>query len=586
MNRYLPFAVLGVAIVLAVLFLPVFYITILTYIGIYSLVVLGLVLITGVCGISSFGQAAFVGIASYATGYVSVAMGLSPWIGLAVSVAATAASALLIGMATLRLSGHYLPLSTLAWGIALYFLFGNLEMLGGHTGMGGIPPIAIATFQFDTISRSFGLTWIITILCMIAISNLLQSSFGRSLYAVRGDTSMAESFGIDSARAKLVAFVLAAVLAAFSGWLYAHTLRFVNPTPFNLHIGIEYLFMAVVGGVGYVWGAVIGAAAITILKQLLQDVLPNLFGTSGNYEMIALGVMMIVLLQHANAGIVGAFLRRVPGSRRSAENIRDTEQRPASAAHHDAQTILKAENMTKQFDGLVAVNDVSFEVKRGEIIGLIGPNGAGKSTMFNLVSGLLAPTKGKVMLNGHDITGMSASRIARLGLARTFQHVHLLKDMSVVENVMIGAHLRQGTGIVKSMLGLNHEDEAKLKAEAMFQLGKVGLADQAYLPAGSLSLGQQRMLEIARALCADPELLLLDEPAAGLRHFEKDELAKVLLDLKSAGLSILIVEHDMRFISSIVDGMVVMDFGTWIAAGAPEQVKSNPKVIEAYLGAA
>ncbi|MEC7765146.1 MAG: branched-chain amino acid ABC transporter ATP-binding protein/permease [Pseudomonadota bacterium] len=586
MKRYAPFAIFAAALVIGVFVLPVFYINVLTYIGIYTLVALGLVLITGVCGITSFGQAAFVGIAAYATGYVSVTMGLSPWIGLVVAVVITAAAAALIGLATLKLSGHYLPLSTLAWGIALYFLFGNFEFLGGHTGMGGIPAIAIGPIHFHTIQNSYLLTWVIAIACMIGVANLLRSSFGRSLYAVRGDASMAESFGISSMRAKLVAFTLAAVLAALSGWLYAHTLRFINPTPFNLHIGIEYLFMAVVGGVGYVWGAVIGAAAIAILKQLLQDVLPSLMGTSGNYETIVLSILMVILLQYANGGVAGMFRKLRPAKHSALEGVETSEELPPAMEHHTTDTVLAVEGITKKFDGLVAVNKVSFTVPRGEIIGLIGPNGAGKSTMFNLVSGLLPPTEGKVTLNGHDVTAMSASKIAKLGLARTFQHVHLLKDMSVVENVMIGAHLRQRSGVLKSMLGLNLRDEARLKGEAMRQLAKVGLAEQAHVPAGSLSLGQQRMLEIARALCADPELLLLDEPAAGLRHFEKDALAQVLLDLKAGGLSILIVEHDMRFISSIVDGMVVMDFGTWIAAGAPDRVKSDPKVIEAYLGAA
>lgn len=246
--------------------------------------------------------------------------------------------------------------------------------------------------------------------------------------------------------------------------------------------------------------------------------------------------------------------------------------------------------MRKQFGGLVAVNDVSFTVKAGEIVGLIGPNGAGKSTTFNLVTGVLGATSGTVNYRGQAITGLASREVVRRGIARTFQHVQMLPSMTVLENVAIGAHLRgdyaaQG-GTLASLLRLNRREEAKLLHEARRQLERVGLGAYLYAEAGSLALGQQRIMEIARALCADPALLLLDEPAAGLRYQEKQALAALLDRLRAEGMAVLLVEHDMDFVMNLTDHIVVMEFGTKIAEGTPAAVQSNPAVLAAYLGAA
>jgi len=579
-----PATILAVAfIAIAPAILQSFTITLMNYIGIYALAALGLVLLTGCGGLTSFGQAAFVGIGAYATAWYTSVHGGSPWIGLVLALAFTGLIATVLGAATLRLGGHFLPLSTIAWGIAIFFLFGNIDALGRYSGLSGIPPISLGPLSLADTTANYFFIWAVLGAVMLLSRNLLDSRQGRAIRSLRGGTAMVESLAIGSFRMRLAVFVLAGLLAGLSGWLYAHLQRYVSPAPFDIRPGIELLLMALVGGAGQIAGAVVGAAIVVLLKNILQDVLPPITRYSAQLEVVFFGILFVVLLQRARGGVVPMLRRFLPRRDPRKPALGPPLPRRAQAASA-AQPVLRIEGATRSFGALVAVNDVSFEVRSHELLALIGPNGAGKSTLLNLITGTLKPDAGRVVFLGDDVTHLQPRHIAAKGMGRTFQHVKLRPNMTLLDNVLLGTYCRTRSGLLTGALRLDRPEEKSARAEALRQLERVGLADRFAEVAGNLPLGQQRLLEVARALAADPVLVVLDEPAAGLRQLEKRTLSDLLRSLRSEGMTIVLVEHDMDFVMNLVDRIVVMDFGVKLAEGLPAQIRADARVQEAYLG--
>ena len=526
-------------IMLALPLLPVpdFWITQSNMVGLYAIVALGLVLLTGVAGLTSFGQAAFVGVGAYAAGYMVVTLNASPWLALVVGVALAVVAALLLGLLTLRMSGHYLPLATICWGLALNYTMANMAFLGKYDGINGIPSLDLFGFELGSGRGLHGLIWAVALVCAVAVTNLLDSRVGRAIRSLKTGSTMAEAMGI----------------------------------------------MAVLGGVGHVWGAFLGAGGVKIIEDELQVLLPALLGSSGNFEVIVFGVVLVLVLKYAPDGLWTFIQKRLPAVARPVDWTDDDhmahEPKPAKGTR-----LLEVDKVRKEFGGLVAVNDVSFHIDAGEIIGLIGPNGAGKSTTFNLITGVLPLTSGRVSWRGESIAGLPSREIARRAISRTFQHVKMIPEMTVLENVALGAYIRSKANTVQAMLALDKAEERQIFAEAHRQLRRIGMEDRMHELAGNLALGPQRLMEIARALCTDPSLLLLDEPAAGLRHKEKRALSEVLKQLRGEGVTLLLVEHDMDFVMGLTDRIVVMEFGTKLMEGTPAEVQASPAVRAAYLG--
>src|SRR3954452_8266031 len=348
--------------------MPPFWIVLLDNIGLAALVAMGLVLLTGVGGLTSFGQAAFCGFGAYTTAVLTTAYGVSPWLTLPLSLIVSGLAAVLLGLVTVRLSGHYLPLGTIAWGLGLFYLFSKLEFLGRNDGISAIPPLSIGPLRMIDPGAIYFAIWIAVLLCALLTMNLLDSRTGRAIRALRRGHIAAEAFGVQTPRPKLLVFIYAAVLAGLSGWLYAHFQRAANPTPFGAQAGIEYLFIAVVGGAGYVWGAVLGAGIVVILKEVLQSYLPYIFGGQSQLETIVFGILLVALLQLAPTGVWPWLVARLPfkPDRKKPDTSLILPARARSAT--EPALLLHIEKARKQFGGVIAVNDVSFDVQAREIV--------------------------------------------------------------------------------------------------------------------------------------------------------------------------------------------------------------------------
>ncbi len=527
-----------------------------------SMATLGLTLLLGFAGQLSLAQASFYGIGAYAVALGTARFGLDWWVAMPVGLVVAALAGLALGATTLKVGGHYLAMLTISFQIIFSLVVTNAVALsGGADGVSGVQ--RPSGLPLETAQQYAWFALIATWLVALAVYWLEDTALGRAMRAVRENEIAAEVLGIDTVRIKVIAFALSAVIAALAGAVYASGFRYISPDSFNLDHSVELLAMALAGGSQSVLGSVLGSALLALLPEWLRDY--------GGAYMVVYGAIIVLVVVFAPEGLAG-LLRRVQ-RRFLRPKALPTSTRPLTFAAVGAagEPLLVVEGLAKHFGGVKAVDGVDFTVRRGEIHALIGPNGSGKSTCINLLSGLYVPSSGRIRLLGHEVQGQRPHQVTRTGVSRTFQNIRLLRDLTVWENVLIGAQLRP-------------DGESERRARAIAALELVGVAAHAHERCGELPYGTKKLVEIARAIAAEPSLLLLDEPAAGLNPSEKVELGQLLSRLHDQGLTLLLVEHDMSLVARLASSATVLCFGKRIAAGAPRQVLADPVVIEAYLG--
>jgi ABC-type branched-subunit amino acid transport system ATPase component/branched-subunit amino acid ABC-type transport system permease component len=503
--------------------------------------------------------------------------------------AVTAIAGVALAYPTVRVRGVYLAVVTIAFGLIVQNVAIDWRALtGGTLGISNVPRINLGAGPLNTRD----LYWLIaavTFAGFVVHHNLMHSRVGRAMRAVAQSETAARALGIDPIRQRVLAFVLSSVFAGIAGGLYAYLNRYVNPDTFSFSDSIRFLLMVILGGAGTTFGPLIGAGVLTWIPNLLQ--------AFGKWQLFAYGALLALVIFFLPKGIarsVRDLWMRLRRGRTQVTREAGSWPRPSEAI----DTILKVEarvrgpvlqtrGLTIRFGGLSAVSGVTLDIERATVHAIIGPNGAGKTTMLNALSGFYAPTEGSVTLLQDEVGGRSSDRIARSGLTRTFQNTELFADMTVEENVLIGFHARSTAGFLSTLFRLPvfHREARRQRERAALLLDYVGLSAYRDETAGNLAFGHQRRLEIARALAMSPEILLLDEPAAGLTHNEIDELIALIRDLKRLGLTVVLVEHHVDMIMAVSDHVTVLDYGEVIASGPPSAVRDDPKVIEAYFGA-
>jgi branched-chain amino acid transport system permease protein len=553
----------------------------------------------GLAGQVSLGQAGFFAIGAYTQAVLVTRYEVGGLVASVAAVAVTMAVALLVGLPLLRLRGHYLALATLGFGIIVTVLAAESEFLGATSGIFGVPKPEFNGRTYDSATEYFLLLVPVVLLGLLLARNVVESRIGRALGAVNDSEVAAESLGVDTFRLRVQVFVLSAAFASVAGTAFAHWLGVINPNAANFPLSVSFLLMAVLGGVGSVYGAVVGAFAVEGLDDGLRRLIPELVpGAVGEVQLIGFGILLTVIMIFLPGGLYQLWTM---ARRRLSESDLDGGGAPAAegtAPAPDTGPLLEREGrpapgtpllevtgLTKRFGGVTAVDGLDLTVYAGEIVALIGPNGAGKTTAFNMISGAVVPSAGTVTMAGARVDGRKPHVFARAGATRTFQNLQIFMSATVLGNVMVGRHLRSRTGLLGAALVLPARGEERaLEASARELLDLLGLGPDADRLAVDLPFGRQRLVEVARALALEPDLLLLDEPMAGLSGAERRDLARLLRRLRSGGMAIVLVEHDVEAVLALADRVVVLEDGVRIALGTPQEVRHDPAVVAAYLG--
>jgi branched-chain amino acid transport system permease protein len=559
-----------------------------TYAAIFSIAAIGLSLLLGNVNQISLGAAGFFGIGAYAVASLTTWWNLPAWLSWPLAALIGVLSATLVGLGlgfiALRFRGHYLAMATLTFGLICEGIFHETKFFGGAIGIEDIP---YPRFGALTISGypAYWFAWILALGVALLTLNLLRGRSGRAFEAIRNDELAAEVLGVPTRRYKILAFAYSGALAGLGGAVYAAFLGIVVPDAVGPQLSFSLLLMVVLGGSGGVSGALIGAALLGFL-----DISGHQFE---NTREVVYGVLVIAVAIAAPNGAFGLIRSRfrtkghpelVEGQPQSSTLV----AAPRQARGDTDDGAVAVAHITQRFGGLVAVNDVSFTLTRGTLTSLIGPNGAGKTTLFNTISGIGRPTEGRVTIGGIDVTGWQPHRVAALGVGRTFQNARLFGEMTVLENVVAGAFRTEQTSFGADLFALpsSRRSEHEATDRARDTLARLGLEPIASTLAKDLAFGDRRRVELARATASDPWLLLVDEPAAGLNAGERAALTADLLKLRDAGMTLLLIEHDMRLVMAISERVMVLKFGTMIADGTADAVRNDPAVVAAYLGTA